>query len=144
MAFAFLKFFFELGARICWCFSLFCCCLCFATCRLNGPLPLSSTCHNSSYRVRSCTSWTKDSIHKREFEKKDLPHDREVRCNDTPYCFQPQLSFELQPVFQTRLSCQADGFEEDELAYDVIVCGISTHCWGLEVPDEDDAPVPRF
>ena len=35
--------------------------------------------------VRSCTSWKNTSPHNREFEKKELPHDRELQPNNAAH-----------------------------------------------------------
>ena len=35
--------------------------------------------------ARSCTSWKNTSPHNREFEKKELPHDRELQPNDAAH-----------------------------------------------------------
>ena len=51
-------------------------------------------------------SWKNTSPHNREFEKKDLPHDRELQFNDSSQYPEFQSFFELQDDSLQFVLCQ--------------------------------------
>ena len=70
-----------------WCWKYFRLCFVFlvsnVSCRLLkhnvAGLKALVTVPTATVAVRSCTSWKNASPHNREFEKKGLPHDRELQ-----------------------------------------------------------------